>query len=159
MAETILNTMAALIKSRLEAISTGSGYEVTIARVDQTSQWERVEPEDLSIIMRVGQPTLDPDGPQGHEQFEVDIELMMVRRISEDDASATETSVHEMWSAVHKRLMEDVQHTWLGDHLVMADIVVGPDEAPWEGVTVAPMTFRIVYRHERGDPYVSLGGG
>lgn len=153
---TVLTTISATTAARLTGITTANGYEIDVARVQRVKQWEEAEPSDLSIIMRAGAPELDENGPQGHEQFTIDFELMLVRRLSEDALTTDdilEDRVDEFRAAVHKRLMQDVQHSWLTANIVMADLVDGGDEAPWEGVTVTPMTFRVVYRHPRGNPY------
>lgn len=156
MAEPIAEQIAAKVKTRLERITTGNGYNLT-ADPQRVTRLAGYEPGHFAI--EISQGTAEPNdelscpGNPPAQAYDMPFELKATIRSSESDTVATDTFRNRFWADMVKVLGQDTAwHTWDG---LAVNSVVGPAEpyASDDGEPGVRLVILVTFLIDENNPY------
>lgn len=150
MPNAIIETFAAALKTRLETITTGNGYNYTAAVIRRTAR----APEPGHLQVRITQGERERvEGAECHTAYVQPFTLALIVMPGDADTTALDTYVNNLAADVEKCLLS--ADTWWTSITGVANVEVeGPipfDED--EGYDGCEFTVLCHYRHVRGNPY------
>ena len=160
MATPILEQIAVIVRSRLAAISTGSGYETTAAEAIRPTRISDRSPKDYQLIIKQGDKTpndaLSCPGNPAAVAWDQPFVIAGILRPSETSATAIDTFKNTFEADVIKSLTAPASW-WNFGGLAMNSVISGvADYESSEGTEGGFMvTLTVTYRVSENDPYTA----
>ena len=161
MATAITEQIAAIVATRLAAISTGSGYETTVSGgVIRPTRLGGFQPKDYQIVFKQGdqEPMTEHDHPGNPPAvaWKVPFLIRGVLRTSELTSTAEDTLKNEFEADVRKSLAAGVAW-WNFSGLAIDSGISGAEPYVSDDGTESgfQVTLDVTYRVSENDPYVS----
>lgn len=162
MATPIVEQIAVKIRTRLLAITTGNGYETTVAQVIRPTRIDESSPADYQIHLTQETETLNqvfPGEPARHE-YKQPFRIALGLRPSEKSTTPLDTYRNTFHADVKKALSQAGSGDWTQwDGLAVRSV---PGSAEWfldsDGATSGvQMILDVYYRVYENDPYTNAG--
>lgn len=157
MAVTIAEQIARKVRTRLAAISTGSGYETTASQVVRPKRINSFQPKDYTIVVTQDTATEVPElscpGNPPATAWQLPFVITGSVRPSEKDTTPVETYKNTFWADC-VRAINTGTAWWNWDGLAI-DSSVGDVESADDGEGETAFQFRlfVTYRVSENDPY------
>ena len=157
MALPVSEQIAVIVRTRLAAISTGSGYETTASEVVRPTRISDASPKDYQIIVfkrRNPQVNIYPAATPKIER-RLEIEIRAILRPSELDTTAIDTLVDTFAADVTKALTSPTNWRTFGGLAVnaIADVEAEYDLDAEGSSGHMTSVLHVIYRHPEDDPY------
>ena len=165
MALPILENIAVEIVSRLEAITTGNGYELTVEGVHRPRRINRdFSPKHLSIVVeqtqREPKQELSYPGTPPAAAFEATFEIYGFVKESDDSTTSPAVTENQLAACIEKAIAVDADWHTFGDNAINAEF---REIEMFEGSAALPFTdvqsngvkttLVVLYRVSELDPY------
>lgn len=147
---TVREQILANIQTTLEGVTTGNGYNNTLASVQRWSMHGNSLVDVPCVVINIGAESKLPDpNPLMTCQMRVYMDLWV--RQAEDDTTPTDTLLNSIFGDIEKALAVDITRGGLAiDTLVTDSVVFETDESqPHAGLTIE---INVNYRHQQNDP-------
>jgi len=159
MAAPVSETIAALVKTRLAAVTTTNGYEVTVDGVTRPVKLDESKTaKHLHVIVTQGDavrfPALDCPGNPPAIAWSIPFIVAGITRPSEEHTDPIDKWRNVFWADMVKGLTNATAwHNWNQNAI---DTLFG-DVVPFEEDGTAGVQFPVIvtYRHDENDPYTA----
>lgn len=151
----ISEQIAVIVKSRLTAISTGSGYETTASEVVRPTKHGGFRPQDYQIIVlpRANSKVQEFAGNPPKIERRLELELRGTLRPSDTSSTAISTLILTFAADMEKAVTSVTNWRNFGGLSINAsygeqELIEVTDDAG-----VVSTSVDVIYRHPEGDPY------
>ena len=157
MATPISEQITIVVRDRLNAITTASGYETTASDVVRPRRIETTRPKDYQIyVVPTGNPRNDalshPGNPPAIAK-DLTLEIRGILRQSETDSTAIDTMRLTFEADVEKAITSPANWHTMGGLAINAQTAQSVSYENDEESSYFVYELVVTYRHSEGDPY------